>query len=86
MREGGGRKDDRRRMKGRREGGMSRRRRKEEVETDQKDKQGEGTKVATQPHVAPKGVLHPARRGVRAGRVPETQGACVKVGVQKLHG
>ena len=65
---------------------MSRRRRKEEVEADQKDKQGEGAKVATQPHVAPKGVLHPARRGVRAGRVPETQGACVKVGVQKLHG
>ena len=65
---------------------MSRRRRKEEVEADQKDKQGEGTKGATQPHVAPKGVLHPARRGVRAGRVPETQGACVKVGVQKLHG
>ena len=86
MRDGGGRKDDRRRMKGRREGGMSRRRRKEEVEADQKGKQGEGTKVATQPHVAPKGVLHPARRGVRAGRVPETQGACVKVGVQKLHG
>ena len=64
---------------------MSRRRRKEEVETDKKDKHGEGTKVATQPHVAPKGVLHPARRGVCAGRVPEKQGACDKPVTQKQY-
>ena len=56
------------------------------MEAGQKGKEGAGTRAATQPHVAPKGVLHPARRGVRAGGVPETQGACVKVGVQELHG
>ena len=50
-----------------------------------KEKRRDGTKSATQLHVAPKMVLHPARRGVRTGRVPETQGAYVQVGVQKLH-
>ena len=46
-------------------------------------KEGE-RRGATRPRVAPRRVLRPARRGVRAGKVPETQGACVKVGVQRL--